>query len=329
MRSPKAVTSALLLAVVLGAPRIAAAQSNTALAESLFKEGKTLLAAKDYAAACPKFAESAKLDPASGTYYALGLCYEGSKKYASAWSAFLDAATAAHRDHNDDRERNATKKAGDVEKLVPRVAFKVAPATSALKGVELSVDGQTLPAASWNSAPIDGGSHQIVVKATGKKDWESSFTVSPAPAKNEVSVPELADAPAPPPPPGGGGGGPVEPATSGAGMRIAGFSLIGVGVVSVGVGAIFGAMALSASSDVKKVCSVQSCTDPAAVDKNETAKTFADVSTVTIIVGAAVAVTGVVLVLVAPKTKSSDAASVHVAPAFAPGYAGLALGGAF
>jgi hypothetical protein len=324
MRFPKAATSAaIVLAVALALPRVAAAQSNTALAESLFKEGKTLLAAKDYAAACPKFAESAKLDPASGTYYALGLCYEGAKKYASAWSAYLDAATSARRDRNDDREKNANKKAADVEKLVPRVAFKVAPSTAALAGVELAVDGQVLPAASWNAAPIDGGSHRLVVKAQGKKDYEASFDVSPSPAKNEVSVPELADVPAPPPV--AGPAAPLPPESSQSGMKIAGFAFIGVGAASVAAGAIFGAMALSASSDVKKVCSVQSCTDPSAVDENERAKTFADVSTITFIAGAALAATGVVLVLVAPSGKKNLA----FAPAVAPGYAGLALGGSF
>ena len=86
-------------------------------------------------------------------------------------------------------------------------------------------------------------------------------------------------------------------------------------------------MALSASSDVKKVCSVQSCTDPDAVSKNESAKTFADVSTVTIILGSALAVAGVVVVLLAPRPKTEVTA--RVAPAFGPGYAGLALGGTF
>lgn len=301
------------------------AQSNTALAESLFKEGKTLLTAKNYEAACPKFAESAKLDPASGTFYALGLCYEGQGKNASAWSAYLDAALAARKDGNAEREKNANKKAADTEKKVPHATFVVAAATSSLKGLELSVDGQVLAPASWSSAPLDGGEHKIAVKAVGKKTYESTFTVKAPPDKNEVTVPELADAPVEVGPPPGGGPGPIaDEGSSGTGMRIAGFTLLGVGVVSAGLGAIFGAMALSKASDVKKVCSVQSCTDPAAVDKNESAKTFADVSTVTIILGAALAAGGLVLVLVAPKSKN-----VGVAPALGPGYAGVAVGGSF
>lgn len=300
------------------------AQSNTALAESLFKEGKTLLTAKNYDAACPKFAESAKLDPASGTFYALGLCYEGQGKNASAWSAYLDAALAAKKDGNADREKNANKKASEIEKKVPHASFVVAAATSALKGLELSVDGQVLAPASWSNAPMDGGEHKLLVKATGKKDYDATFTVKPPPDKNEVSVPELADAPVTVVPPGGGPGTVVDEGASGTGMRIAGFTLLGVGVVSAGLGAVFGAMALSKASDVKKVCSLQSCTDPAAVDKNESAKTFADVSTITIIAGAVLAAGGLVLVLVAPKSKK-----VGIAPALGPGYAGVSVGGTF
>ncbi|CAN5775083.1 hypothetical protein BH09MYX1_BH09MYX1_39760 [soil metagenome] len=317
------VASALALASALAFAPSAFAQSNTALAESLYTEGKTLYAQKNYTAACPKFAESARIDPASGTFYGLGLCYEGQGRFASAWSAYLYAAQAARKDRNDDREKNANKKASDVEKKVPRVSFAVAPATSSLNGLELSVDGQALASASWSSAPIDAGDHKILVKATGKIDYEASFTVKAAPQKNEVTVPALADAPVVAPPP------PIVVApppdeSSGSGMRIAGFTLLGVGVVSTGVGAVFGAIALGAAGEVEKVCSVESCTDPAAVDKNESAKTFADVSTVMIIGGIALAAAGVVLVLVAPKART-----VGLAPAFAPGYAGINLGGTF
>lgn len=331
MRSPmtaaelrRSLGAVVLAGALFASASPAFAQSNTALAESLFKEGKTLLTAKNYEAACPKFAESAKLDPASGTFYALGLCYEGQGKNASAWSAYLDAALAARKDGNADREKNANKKAGEIEKKVPHVSFVVAAATSSLKGLELSVDGQVLAPASWSSAPLDGGEHKIAVKAVGKTPYEASFTVKPPPDKNEVSVPELVDAPVDVVPPGGGSGPAPEEGSSGAGMRIAGFTLLGVGVVSVGLGAVFGAMALSKASDVKKVCSLQSCTDPAAVDKNESAKTFADVSTITIVAGAVLAAGGLVLVLVAPKSKK-----VGIAPALGPGYAGVSLGGSF
>ena len=61
--------AAPLLLALLGWPTSLLAQSsNAALAESLYQEGKRLMGEKKYAEACPKFAESQKLDPATGTF---------------------------------------------------------------------------------------------------------------------------------------------------------------------------------------------------------------------------------------------------------------------
>jgi hypothetical protein len=45
-------------------------------AAGLFEEGRRLLAAEDYAAACPKFAQSQALDPRPDTALDLGICYQ-------------------------------------------------------------------------------------------------------------------------------------------------------------------------------------------------------------------------------------------------------------
>src|ERR1700722_8909097 len=67
-------------------------------AEVLFFEGKQLMLAGKYAAACAKLAASERLDPAAGTLMNLADCYEKNGQLASAWVTFRDAATASERD---------------------------------------------------------------------------------------------------------------------------------------------------------------------------------------------------------------------------------------
>lgn len=330
---PHRLASAVALACALtfGATPVFA-QSNAAHAEALFKEGKDLLAQKKYEAACPKLAESARLDPGSGTLLALGICYEAQGKFASSWGAYVEAGAAARRDKRDDREKAANGKAAEVEKKISHVTFDVDATTAGLRGFELRLDGTALGSAGWSNAPVDPGEHTVEVSAPGKTPFSSTFTAGAVADKKQVHIAALADAPVAVTPAGDGGSGsgvvtPDAPARSGATQRIIGFSVGGVGIVLAGVGTIFGIQALSKSSDVKSVCSVQRCTDPAAVAKNEEAKTAADISTVTLSLGAAAVVAGLVLVFTAPKNASSTA--LHVTPAIGPGVAGLTFGGAF
>src|SRR5260370_35084814 len=67
-----------------------------ATAEALFADGRRPVGAGEYAAACPQFAASQKLDPGVGTSLNLADCYERLGRWASAWAEFRSAASAAH-----------------------------------------------------------------------------------------------------------------------------------------------------------------------------------------------------------------------------------------
>lgn len=288
------------LAALLAASSAHAQSSSSALAENLFRDGKKLLEQKKYAEACPKLAESARIDPASGTLLALGLCHEGQGKTASAWGDFTEAASVARRDNRPDREKAALQRAASLEPKLPRLTLDVAASTAAARGLEVRQDDVIVRGAAWKDQPVDPGEHALDVHAPGKKPFNITFTIA-ASEKKTVAVPALEDEPVS----SGAGIGPVTPSerpTSG-GMRTAGFAVGGVGIASLAAGGIFGTLAVVKNGDGKSLCPTKTCSNASGVEANHSAETFADVSTVLIIAGAVLTAAGVVLVVVSPSSK--------------------------
>src|SRR6476659_3559364 len=100
-------TSAVCLLLAGGAR----AQANdAAAAQSLFNDGKRLMAAGQYAVACPKFSESQRLDPGIGTMLGLADCNAKNGQTASAWALFNEAEALASK-HQDPRASLAREEA--------------------------------------------------------------------------------------------------------------------------------------------------------------------------------------------------------------------------
>jgi hypothetical protein len=80
---PISVSLAGALAVVLfGSVAAADDTPDPVRAAALFAEGRQLMAGGDYAAACPKLAESQALDPEADTALDLGICYQNASQAA-------------------------------------------------------------------------------------------------------------------------------------------------------------------------------------------------------------------------------------------------------
>jgi hypothetical protein len=183
------------------APICAAAQSagaEMALAEALYRRGRQLMAEGKYSEACPKFAESYRLDAGTGTLLNLASCHEGEGKLATAWLEFTEAAGAAKRDHRDDRVEFAEERLSAIEPKLSRLAVTVAPAGD-IAELKVQLDGvAVLAAARGVPAPVDPGDHVVEAHAPGRKPWTQTVQIGEQAQSVTVTVP-LLDAEAPPP----------------------------------------------------------------------------------------------------------------------------------
>src|ERR1700690_2394161 len=169
-----------------------------ATAQILFEEGRAAVANGNFADACPKFAESQRIEPGLGTKLWLADCYENNGQTATAWGTFKEA-TAVARLRQDAREKVAHDRADALEERLSRLTI-VVPTVAAISGVDVRRDGEPIAPMLWGTAvPVDPGVHAIAVRAPGKKEWSTVITVPTDPKTVQVIVPVLDDAEMAPP----------------------------------------------------------------------------------------------------------------------------------
>ncbi len=264
----------------------------------------------EYAAACPKLAESNRIDPSLGTSLWLGGCYEKIDQSALAWKAFDVAARLAH-EKADERESVARE---HLARLASRVAvLEVDVPRLPMRHLQVSMDGSMLPVASYGTKLVlEPGTH-VVAASTTVRQWTQSLQLA-AGATMTITVPVLSDSLS-------------ERHTRalhqrGAGMRIVGWTLASVGLVAgaaLGIG--FGLDAktkLDASNGPPYGCSGSLCDNQPGVDLRQNALNSALASTVSIIAGGVVLACGLAIVIFAPsQTRVTVSAR------------GIAIGGSF
>jgi hypothetical protein len=308
-RSADSLRSVLLVVALTGGVQLvtepaARAQDQAALAETLFQDAKKLMADREYTNACPKLAESYRLDPGNGTRLALALCYEGQGKTASAWGLFTDVAAAAKQENRADRETIARAHVAALEPKLSRLAIDVPSSTAHVAGLEVKRDGIVTAQAVWGTAvPVDPGDHVVEASAPGKKRWRSLVKVGPKADRVTLSIPALEDEPVvAQPAPSAAPARPSEaPQPSASGGKTIGFVVGGVGIAALGVGAFFGVRAITKSSEAKSLCSTDACTNEHAVSINGDAKSAARVADVVLGAGLVAVAVGAILVLSSPK----------------------------
>lgn len=277
------------LVVALGVTgAVGLAQAERSRADVLFEEGRALLEAKDYAAACLRLAESHRLQPRGGTALALAICREGEGKTASAFAAYQDALFYAKRDRRKDREDHATAKLIELEPLLPKLRVAISDAAKA-QGVRVTIDRDPLrPALEGAPAYVDPGAHEVEASAPGFGPRVVTIVASAGKTVDVVIEPLAPLAPS------------VRdrlPETSGGGTRTAGLVVGAVGLAGLAVGTYFGLRALSLGHDVDRRCPASPCGDLSAVDDNDRAHRYARISDWSLLGGGSLVITGAAMYL--------------------------------
>jgi hypothetical protein len=310
------------------------------MAETLFNDAKHKMAAGDFASACPKLAESYRLDPGSGTLTALAVCHESLGKTASAWTEFIEVVSEARQAGRADREKFAQQHIDALEPKLSKLSVVVDPAIARLSGIEVRRDGTLMGQAGWGTAaPVDPGEHTVELTAAGKKPWSATVTIGPSRDMQTITVPRLEDSPpqtessaddARPPslgvsssespasvettaPPQ-----PEQPASSaGNTQRTVGLVIGGAGIVAAGIGTYFGVQAISQAHQANTLCPMPTaCGSTDALSKNDSAKSSALAADI-LFSGALAAVgVGAIVYLTAPSGPSASAstAALRVVP---------------
>jgi hypothetical protein len=173
------------------APLMAQTETRAAVAEGLYRQARDLMAAGNYAEACPKFAESQRLDPATGTLLNLAACHEKQGKLATAWLEYSDALVAARRDAREDRVAYARDHVQELEPKLSRLTLSLAAGADD-PTLEIELDGANVGRGAIGApTPVDPGPHTVRVSAAGKKPWTAKVELGNAADQKSLLIPQL------------------------------------------------------------------------------------------------------------------------------------------
>jgi hypothetical protein len=286
-------------------------------------EGVDALRRGEHRVALDRFQEAYALVPSPKIHYDFGLAYLGLDRRAEALSAFERFLAEAPDAPADKRERAARQTTA----LRPQVGVVEIAVKGAPDGTAIAVDGREVGRAPLaRSVYLDPGRHEIAVRPSGggagaverievragarlevvlRVEGAGTAVAGAAPAAVGPALPSAASpatvpvstAPAPtvaagPPPVG------AEPADRGAGTRrIAALSLSAAGVVLIGAGVTFGALARSESNSLSRDSAngTPEMPTPFDPDKESRGTTYATLQVIGLAAGAVGLAAGIVL----------------------------------
>jgi hypothetical protein len=304
---------ALASACVGSAP--AFAQTQSGVADALFKKGVELAKDGKFGEAAEKLLASYQLDPARGTLQALAMAEERAGKLATAHAHFSELLDLSLKANDSPREKIARER---MDKLAPRLP-KLELRGTLPGGAEVMLDSVRVPLAALGTAlPVDPGEHRVKATGPGGASFDKTITVAEAQAlqldivlaqpQPGTSHPEPAvSAPAPEPA--------DKPSAKSSTLSTVGWITTGVGVVGLGLGSYFWIKSNATYNDVQGACPDNRCaTDMSGkIDDGKTQETIARVG---MIAGGVALVGGVTMILVGrrPAPASTTSARLTAGP---------------
>jgi tetratricopeptide (TPR) repeat protein len=351
---------------------LVAALTSTALAgnkdkaDSLFKQGKKLMAEKKFADACPALEQSMKLDPGIGTELNIGKCYEDWGRIGRALTAYQTALKMA-KDAKDKRVPDIQQLVDNLDSQVPRLTIKF-PKDTSEEGVKVTLDGEAIT--TFGTAVIvDPGPHTIEYTVDGgpkkskvvpvERGGDSEVTLD-VPKERVAKNPSDGNGKTGDSKSGGKGdggkggdgkgdgghdntngghdkvGGTETAPTPGRNMRIGGIVLGGAGVIAIGVSSILTLSARGQYNDALKMyCGgMKDNCDSMGLALTHDARSTANTATIVFIGGVAAVGAGVTLYLIGRsaghkvETEEPETAR-YIVPSLSKDGAGVVFGGRF
>jgi hypothetical protein len=293
-------------------PKPAAEKVDPALAKARdqFRQAISMEAAKDWAGALALLREVAAVRNTAQVRYNIALCEENLGNLVAALGEYELAAA-------DAEETGATEVTGVVgprlESLRQRIPKLVVKRGKDATVAAISVDGVALGGAMvGKEMPINPGPHVIEAKASGFKPFKTSFEIHEKEAKSVEVVMEAL-------PPEAVGGSTTGPGGIDQGPQKKKFPLVpvvvgGVGVASLIASGVFFGLRAGTTADLDDACGPDRNQCPADMKSTyDSGRMYNTVGNITLGVGAAGVVAGVVLYLTTGKSKPA-AATVGIAP---------------
>jgi hypothetical protein len=340
---------AVLLFAVAFAPSIARADvsdGDKATARQLTIDGYEALKKNDYAGAADRFKRADSLYHAPTITLGMARAQVGLGKLVTAQELY---SRMVHEPLPPNASAGVTKAVEDAKRELEALSPRVPSVVINVKGTDASrvtLDGVDVPSAALGvKRPVDPGKHSIKATAAGFAPGEAivsllegkseSVTIELKPGLDTSAPPVVAALPVGVPPPLKpteptpvlGNAAPVSPApdhveAKRSTQETLGFVALGVGAAGLIVGGITGGLALGKHGDIIKSCPEGHCPlDQKASLQPEidSYNSMCTISTIGFIAGGALAATGIVLMLTAPRAKATQAT---VSPVVGLGFLG-------